>query len=74
MISRHHHRSRVARLIERFPVTAIIEARQVGKTTLARQIVETLAPPTRWYDLESFHDLRRLEDDPELELAEPVAV
>ncbi len=46
----------------RFPVVAIIGARQVGKTTLARMISEEFEAPTARFDLENPLDLAQLED------------
>ena len=47
-------------------MVALLGARQVGKTTLARQLAATRARTT-WFDLENPADLARL-DDPGLEL------
>ena len=49
-------------LLERHPVVAIIGARQVGKTTLARQLVEQSKAPYSYFDLEHPEDLARLSD------------
>jgi predicted AAA+ superfamily ATPase len=38
MIPRKRHEKAVIRLLDHFPVVAILGARQVGKTTLAQQI------------------------------------
>ncbi len=46
---------------------AILGARQVGKTTLARQLIERHAGPHHLFDLESPKDLARLQE-PELVL------
>ena len=53
-------------LLREFPVVALLGARQVGKTTLARQLAATRTLTT-WFDLENPADLARL-DDPGLEL------
>lgn len=53
------------RLLRRFPVVALLGARQIGKTTLARQIVEGVK--STYFDLEKPSDLRRL-DEPLLAL------
>ncbi len=45
------------RLMGRFPVVAIIGARQVGKTTLARQITASQSGPIHHFDLEDPADL-----------------
>lgn len=53
-------------LLAEFPVVALLGARQVGKTTLARQLAAE-EPETAWFDLEDPADLARL-DDPGLAL------
>jgi predicted AAA+ superfamily ATPase len=50
---------------QRSPVTALLGARQVGKTTLAHSFTTNL--PVEFYDLESLPDQRRLQN-PELVL------
>ena len=54
-------------LLGEFPVVALLGARQVGKTALARQFTKTRREPVFWYDLEDPADLARLLD-PGLEL------
>ena len=44
MIQRERHRKRLKQLLSRNPVVAILGARQVGKTTLARLIAAQLKP------------------------------
>ena len=66
-ISRKHHLRRVNLLLREFPVVALLGARQVGKSTLARQLVASRRGPTTWFDLENPADLARLAD-PGLEL------
>ena len=66
-IPRNHHLTRVRLLLREFPVVALLGARQVGKTTLARQLAEAHHDPVAWFDLEDPADLARLED-PGLEL------
>jgi predicted AAA+ superfamily ATPase len=44
------------------PVVVLLGPRQVGKTTLAREIAESLSTPAIYLDLERPADLRRLED------------
>lgn len=61
MIERHVS----ARLLEDlayFPVVGLIGPRQVGKTTLAKQLGERLAKPTLYLDLELDSDQRKLAD------------
>lgn len=60
MISRATHLSAVKRALRRSRVVAILGARQVGKTTLARQLAATRA--VTWFDLEDPGDRARLED------------
>lgn len=62
MIARRHHRQRVRSLLRQFPVVAILGARQVGKTTLARRVAERVGDPVTWFDLEDPADLARLAD------------
>ncbi len=62
VIHRHRHLDRVSGLLERFPVVGLIGARQVGKTTLARQISEKQPGKVAFFDLENPGDLARLAD------------
>ncbi|MFP5488188.1 MAG: ATP-binding protein [Acidimicrobiia bacterium] len=66
-IRRDQHRQRVEHLVRTNPAVAILGARQVGKTTLARTIAEAYEGPTHHFDLELPSDLARL-DEPELAL------
>ena len=66
MIKRHITR-RLIELLNQFPVVGIIGARQVGKTTLAKSIIEKLSRDTIYLDLELTSDLVKLEE-PELYL------
>lgn len=59
---------RVRRLLRQAPVVALLGARQVGKTTLARQLAAAWRGPTTHFDLEDPRDLARLAD-PMLALA-----
>jgi predicted AAA+ superfamily ATPase len=61
--------ARVRRLLREAPVVALLGARQVGKTTLARYLGATWRGPVTRFDLEDPRDLARLED-PMLALAE----
>jgi uncharacterized protein len=61
MIPRPDHIRRVTDLIAQFPVVAIIGARQVGKTTLARQIADQTDAAVTRFDLEDPADIARLE-------------
>ena len=67
MISRDRHLERLAWLFRTFPIVAILGARQVGKTTLARSFGGMREWPVTRFDLESATDLALLAD-PELTL------
>lgn len=67
MIPRKQHLARIRLLLDEFPVVALLGARQVGKTTLARSMAEAHQDPVAWFDLEDPVDLARLET-PGLEL------
>jgi uncharacterized protein len=60
LIQRTQTLTEIRRLIEQFPATAILGARQCGKTTLARQI-----SARHYFDLENPRDLAKL-DHPHL--------
>jgi hypothetical protein len=62
MIDRPRHIDAVRRLLRAFPAVALLGARQVGKTTLARAVAGGLGPRVRLFDLESDRDLRLLEE------------
>ena len=57
MIHRDTHLKTVERLLRSNPVVALLGARQVGKTTLARQITKRRRSPVHFFDL----DLRSLD-------------
>jgi predicted AAA+ superfamily ATPase len=61
-ILRRHHEARLRALLRHFPVVAIIGARQVGKTTLARRIGRAWPGGATVFDLENAGDLARLQD------------
>ena len=67
IVPRESHLAQVRLLLAEFPVVALLGARQVGKTTLARELVGAHREPVAWFDLEDPADLARL-DDPGLEL------
>ena len=52
----------VRTLLRTSPVVVILGPRQVGKTTLAREIARGWRGPTSTFDLEDPRDLARLED------------
>ena len=62
MIPRSEHGQALERLLRQNPVVGIIGARQVGKTTLARQLVEARRGPATVFDLEDPSDRARLAD------------
>jgi predicted AAA+ superfamily ATPase len=62
MIPRQRHLAAVRRLLRQFPIVAILGARQVGKTTLALEILKQIRPPGERFDLEDPADLARLSD------------
>lgn len=62
MIDRPHQLQLVGRLLDRNPVVAILGARQVGKTTLARTLVRRQKQAAMFFDLERAADIARLED------------
>jgi predicted AAA+ superfamily ATPase len=67
MIARTRQQRILKRLLSRNPVVAVLGARQVGKTTLAREFIGQLRRPAEIFDLERAQDIARLED-PELAL------
>jgi len=66
MIARARHLATLRDLLARNPVVALLGARQVGKTTLARQLAGE-ARRSEFFDLERAADVARL-SDPELSL------
>jgi predicted AAA+ superfamily ATPase len=62
MIQRSDELNTLRGLLRRHPVVAIVGARQVGKTTLARALVAKTKGATAFFDLESPEDLARLAD------------
>jgi predicted AAA+ superfamily ATPase len=68
-IARSKARNAVTALLRHHPVVAILGARQVGKTTLARTIARDATGAVTWFDLEDPDDLARLAE-PALALRE----
>jgi predicted AAA+ superfamily ATPase len=60
MIDRQQERQIVEGLITRHRVVALVGARQVGKTTLAREIAQRARQPGTYFDLENPADHARL--------------
>ncbi len=61
-IERPRERSALLRLLRQAPVVGLMGARQVGKTTLARDVARRYDGPVTHLDLERPRDLARLED------------
>ena len=62
MIRRKYEIETLTKLIKRHPVVGIVGARQVGKTTLAREIADRIQGELHYFDLEKPEDLARLSD------------
>lgn len=62
MIQRQSHLDQLADKLADFPVVAMLGPRQVGKTTLARQLAAQWSGPVRHFDLEDPEDQARLAD------------
>ena len=62
MIKREREIETLRKLLKRHPVVGIVGARQVGKTTLARTMIETIGKATEYFDLENPEDFARLAD------------
>ncbi len=66
-IKRSEHLATTQRLLRQVPVVALLGARQVGKTTLARELARNSDKAVTFLDLEDPGDLALL-DDPMLTL------
>lgn len=62
MTKREREIETLRKLLKRHPVVGIVGARQVGKTTLARTMIETIGKATEYFDLENPEDFARLAD------------
>jgi hypothetical protein len=62
VIRRAAHVRRLTSLLRQFPVVAILGARQVGKTTLARQLIRHRGGRVVSFDMESADDVALLAD------------
>lgn len=62
VIERSRHLRGLELLLTRYPVVAMVGARQVGKTTLARALADQWTERVHFFDLESPTDLARLDD------------
>jgi uncharacterized protein len=67
MLPRSAHLAAIRRLLRENRVVALLGARQIGKTTLARQVANAWGAESEYFDLESSRDLAKL-DDPLLAL------
>ncbi len=61
-IARPRHAAQIVSLLRQFPVVAVLGARRVGKTTLARQVAASRRTGVAFFDLENTEDLARLAD------------
>lgn len=62
MIIRRAHLDELLASLKKAPVVGILGGRQVGKTTLARQVAAAWGRATHWFDLEDARDAARLQD------------
>ena len=62
MIPRQLHLDQLANRLADFPVVAMLGPRQVGKTTLARQLATQWPGPVKYFDLQDPEDQARLSD------------
>jgi len=62
MIERQRHLGQILQSLAMFAVVAMLGPRQVGKTTLARQVAAQWSGPTHHFDLEDPDDQARLSD------------
>jgi len=60
-IKRSEQQKTIERLLESFPVVALLGARQVGKSTLARDFINSQRRKSEFFDLEDERDLARLQ-------------
>ena len=60
LIERKRHEEVLQGLLQRHPVVGILGARQVGKTTMAQQLIARYDGPVHSFDLEDPTDLARL--------------
>jgi predicted AAA+ superfamily ATPase len=62
MIARLQHQRELTKLLTNYPVVGVLGPRQIGKTTLARQVAAQHQGPVTHFDLEDVRDLARLSD------------
>ena len=53
---------KIKKLLQHFPVVAIVGPRQVGKTTLAKEITKQIEKEVVYLDLENPRDIAKLQD------------
>ena len=63
MFGRTDDLNELRRRLRRQPVVGLLGPRQIGKTTVARELTARAGGPVSYFDLESPADLNRLEDD-----------
>lgn len=68
-MKRPYYINKITSLSEQFPAVCLLGARQVGKTTLAKQFAEKQGEPAHIFDLERDQDLAMLEN-PQLAFSE----
>lgn len=61
-LERRRHLDSLGELLEQFPVVGLLGARQVGKTTLARDYAAGCDLPATFFDLEDAGDVARLSE------------
>ena len=62
MVKRIEEIRLISNVLKQYPVAGLIGARQVGKTTLARQFAKYVKMPVTFFDLEDPQDIARLQD------------
>ncbi|HDO27414.1 MAG TPA: hypothetical protein ENH02_04785, partial [Bacteroidetes bacterium] len=62
MYIRRHLQEQILKRLKSFPAVCIIGPRQVGKTTLAKQLIPNINTPVHYLDLESAADFNKLEN------------
>ena len=62
MLERNRNKKTIEGLLARFPVVALVGARQVGKSTMAGMIADSWVGPVARFDLENPTDLARLSE------------
>lgn len=60
-LPRRAHLERISQLLRQSPVVALLGARQIGKSTLARELAAQRRGPVRFFDLEDTRDVAELE-------------